>query len=289
MMKKKLSLLGVASGLGQKHHGLEDAPRVLREHGLESLLSQYFEVKDLGNIPSGGDQWKLIDHVYESSLKALLNFQLLLTIGGDHSLSMGTVQASLKKYPKTKVLWIDAHGDINTPVTSLTGNLHGMPLAGLLNLFSMNKEKCIKLQPERLCLVGVRDLDPAEKTVLEELEIKNYSSEEVNLLPIAVLKKVHNWINDGSHDAVHLSLDVDSLDPSFAPATGTRVNKGLSLEFVNELVKIAANSGLLVSFDIVEMNPSMALSIGELETTIGSIMSIISTFSLSFKEREKDL
>lgn len=283
----KISLQGIVSGLGQQHQGLELAPDVLRKHGIVDILSKNSEVLDLGNIHPNNDAWKLIDHVSESSLQALDSCRLLITIGGDHSISMGTIDASLKMYPRAKVLWIDAHGDINTPQTSISGNLHGMPLAGLLGLFPIEKRRGPKLLPENLFIVGVRDLDLPEINFLKDLKIQHYSSEDVNKDPILILKKIYAWINDGSGEPVHLSFDIDSLDPRTAPATGTRVPNGLSLEFVKSLVKQVAESGFLISVDLVEFNPSLAVNPQELALTIESVMSVISTASASFHKNFK--
>lgn len=278
MENKKISILGVCSGLGQKLDGLDLAPDLLRKNGLVELISNKIkQVTDLGNItPSAEDKigWDLIKQLRDKAFLEIKNGNSLLTIGGDHSIAIGTVQASLAVFPNTKVIWVDAHSDINTPETTLSGNLHGMPLAALLGLFQ-NTIEGPTLLPENLLLVGLRDTDPAERIFLKKLNIQIITSEEINREPDFALQKMNAWIRSSSDSPIHLSFDIDAINPEFAPATGLRVPGGLSLDFSKSISSMIADTKRLISFDFVELNPLMAKSKSELEQTVYCAKEII--------------
>jgi arginase len=273
------SLLGACSSLGQKYIGLEEAPSILRQNGLINMLADFAgEIKDLGDLYPKADThlacWEFIQNVREITFASLQKNHLHITIGGDHSIAIGTVQATLLKYPQMKLVWVDAHGDINTPVTSLSGNLHGMPLAALLGLFR-NPNGGPVLPPMNLLLVGIRDLDRAEKKIIEKLKIKMITAQEINQAPVKQLKIIEDWLFKSPQNPIHLSFDIDSLDPEFAPATGIRVPNGLSLDFAKKLVQTITKTESLVALDLVELNPLKANSPEELSKTITSAKEIL--------------
>ena len=274
---KKISVLGVCSGLGQKKPGLELAPQALRDFGLISDLQSFgHQVFDLGDLhPNKNlDPWEMIERVRSRNAQALSESDQVILIGGDHSLAVGSVQASLDRYPSARVLWVDAHGDINTPASSISGNLHGMPLAALLGLFE-NPNGGPVLQPENLLVVGVRDLDPTEKYFLDELQINVVFAEEILAEPRKSKEKIRRWLQSSNPRPLHLSFDIDSMDPSTAPATGLRVPNGLSFEFVRDLMRLVRETESLVALDFVELNPLEARFANELNETLSCARMIL--------------
>lgn len=279
MISEQVTVLGICSGLGQKSAGLELGPKAMRDHGLIELLrSLGARVTDAGDIhPQLGLEsavWRLLRQVRDSAAKILSDEQLLLTLGGDHSIGIATVQASLTVHPNTRVLWVDAHGDINTPKTSPTGNLHGMPLAALLGLFEHSLNGPILL-PENLMLVAVRDLDPAEKEVLKELKIDVVFANEIVRQPQLSLRRIQDWLSQSAEKPLHVSFDIDALDPFYAPATGLHVPGGISLNFAQELARTMAKINSLVAVDIVEVNPLLASTPEALSSTVNCALEII--------------
>jgi len=197
---------------------------------------------------------------------------LPLTLGGDHSLAMGTIAGTLSKHPDACVLWIDAHTDINTPETTDTGNIHGMPLAFLLSLANSaslggSSESgpapfawldSIHLPIERLAYIGLRDVDAGEKALLRQHKIAAFSMHEVDRYGIGqVVEMALDRVNPGRDKPVHLSFDVDALDPTVAPSTGTPVRGGLTFREGHYICERLYETGLLAAVDIVEVNPSL--------------------------------
>lgn len=175
--------------------------------------------------------------------------------GGDHSISIGSLSGSLNCYKDDlTTIWVDAHADINTKKESLSGNLHGMPLAYLTGLESniFHNIKNHKLKFENLIYLGLRDVDDFEKKVIKENNIKNLTSNELNNnIPLDSIE-----INT---ENIHLSIDVDVLDPKIMPCTGTPVKRGISLEKLEEIIWWAKIMGNLVCIDLVEFNPKIGL------------------------------
>ena len=172
-----------------------------------------------------------------------------LIIGGDHSLSMATASSSLSKNPKAKLIWVDAHADINTPETSPSGNWHGMPVASLLGLMSQPK----LISPQNILYVGIRDIDPEEQRLIEELSISMITSQDIHHNMTQSLKKIDQFVNQSP---VHLSLDIDVLDKTLVPGTGTPVDKGLTREQLSQILKIILAKNI-ICMDLVEFNPEL--------------------------------
>lgn len=184
-----------------------------------------------------------------------------VTIGGDHSIGTGTVSAMLEHDPETCVLWIDAHADINSPATTDSGNLHGCPLSFVLGIhaelyppeFSWVPAK---LKHNKLAYIGLRDVDEGERKILKEHNIAAFSMHHVDKYGIGkVVDMALDAVNPDRTSPIHLSYDVDAIDPSFVPATGTRVEGGLTLREGLFVAEAVAETGLLASMDIVETNP----------------------------------
>src|SRR5262249_4421839 len=182
--------------------------------------------------------------------------RLPLTVGGDHSIAMGTLGGMAKARGPGAVLWIDAHGDLNRPATSPTGNVHGMPLAAALGAAGPEFDTDAYPVPSvtRAALVGVRALDPGERELIRELEVRVFTMSEIDKLGVErVLREALTQLAGAPF--VHVSLDLDAVDPMFAPGVGTPVRGGLSYREAHLALELVAESGLLDSLDVVEVNP----------------------------------
>lgn len=273
----KINLIGVPLHLGADKFGCNLAPKTYREANIVNLIESLgFEVFDCGdvNILETDEKRKYEHHpnlkylhevvdannklaqkVYESISNG--NFPLIL--GGDHSLGLGSIAGASKSIKNLGVVWIDAHGDINTDITSPTGNIHGMPLAAsfgigheaLVNVY----ENRVKIKEENVFHIAGRDLDEGEVELIKGSKGQFYTMDKVKKLGIKnVVKDMLNYFKN-KVDAVHVSFDLDSIDSLFAPGTGTPVKDGLSVEDAKYILESLALSGMMCSLDIVELNP----------------------------------
>lgn len=269
-MMRRLFLTGCGYLGGQPIPGVQHAPDIFRKHFIKERITKLgYQVEDGGNIKnsfSGSLDTFQISKVNEKLYRHLIpklknkNINTCLTLGGDHSIALGTVSATLKTHPDAFIVWIDAHADINTPQTSMTKNLHGMPLSYLMgfsekqDIFSWLKPR---LQPDNLAYFGLRDIDDKEMDIINVHGIKYFSTLELrkNNIKICVneaLKKVD------PKRPIHISFDIDSLDPKYAPMTGTRVQVGLTPDECQELIReIRIRNQNIVNIDIVELNPEL--------------------------------
>ncbi len=258
--------------LGQSRRGVDMGPSAVRYGGLaQRLRALGFVVNDVGDVPvrerdtlpEGGGMLYLSAAVeacqaaYEEGVRSLEHGALPIFLGGDHSIAVGTVAAASRS-GSIGLLWVDAHGDFNTPETSPTGNLHGMPLAALTG---RGRRELVdlghtgpKVDPRNVVLIGVRDLDPEERVMLRDSGATVYTMRSIDERGIGAV--VHEALGRLSHLAgLHVSLDMDALDPREAPGVGTPVPGGLSYREAHVLMEIVADSGLLRSLDVVEINP----------------------------------
>lgn len=188
-------------------------------------------------------------------------------VGGDHSLSIGSIQGLLRVEPNLKVVWVDAHGDINTSSSSTTGALHGMPLSYLVgeDHFTNAPWFTHHLRPENLIYFGVRDLDKAEKLFLDKKNVCHFTTNDIQKIGLSqVLQQIKNMVSGAK---IHLSVDSDAFDPSLAPSTGIKVPQGLSIESVKALTKSLAAAGKLISYEFVELNPQIFNSAQDVHNT----------------------
>lgn len=200
--------------------------------------------------------------------------KLAVTIGGDHSLALGTIYGTSRVYSEYCVVWIDAHADINTPETTQSGNIHGMPLSWLCGMTS-NKIEGFEwiddkpaLPKHRLVYIGLRDLDAGEKKLLKDHNIKAYSMHQVDRYGIGqVVQMALDHVNPSRNLPIHLSFDVDALDPSVAPSTGTPVRGGLTFREGHYICEAIWETGLLVAMDLMEVNPTLGDASQHLQTT----------------------
>lgn len=271
-MSITVNIIGIPMDLGQSRRGVDMGPSALRYAGLDDRLRRLgYVVEDNGNInipvrdmlPSEGGLTFLpavvhaCEAMYQVGQEAIEAGHLPLFIGGDHSIAVGTLGGVTHAGP-TGLLWIDAHGDFNTPESSPSGNLHGMPLAALLGqgapeLVNLGRPGP-KLTPTEVILVGIRDLDPQEKVLLKESHVKVYTMREIDERGMADVAA--EAVARLSHlPRLHVSLDMDSLDPSEAPGVGTPVPGGLTYREAHLLMEIIADCACVGSVDVVEINP----------------------------------
>ena len=268
-----IDLIGVPTDFGAGRRGVDMGPSAIRYAGLETALERLgHRVQDRGNIPvsvldATRDNPRLhnLDAILQLTAplayfvaSALAANDFPLTIGGDHSLSLGAIRGATRQQ-KFGVIWIDAHGDFNTAETSPSGNIHGMPLAALcglgdsqlVNIGSPNE--CIS--PHNVVVVGARDLDPAERELMHTHGVNVFATEQIDRIGMynAMLRAIE-LATDGT-DGIYLSLDLDALDPLYAPGVGTPVPGGLTYREAHLGCELIAESGKLMAMDVVEVNP----------------------------------
>ncbi len=280
-----IALLGANLSFGQPKGGTQDAYSWLKTQGIATYLqNQFFQVFDAGAIeestyPADDLFFKnnfLFDKAHHFASISAFNkrlanqvsrlnqrFDLTLNIGGDHSSAMGSVGGSLINNPETKVIWVDAHADFNSPKTSPSGNVHGMPLSFLTGYFKHPTTDGYlwwmpKLNPKNIAMIGLRDLDPKEPQILEELGILYFTTEDVQTQGIGpIMNQILETLDPEENSPFHLSFDVDGIDCSYIPSTGTAVENGLSLSQGTHIIQQLFKTGRLKTFDLAEINPSI--------------------------------
>jgi arginase len=271
-MTQHIRVIGVPMDLGQARRGVDMGPRALRYAGLHKRLHGLgYDIDDYGNIatpvrdtlpPEGGMAYlpAVVDAgetVYRYGQQAIAAGCVPLFIGGDHSIAVGSIGGVTHDGPGG-VLWIDAHGDFNTPETSPSGNIHGMPLAALLGygapeLVNLGRPGP-KLKADQVVLIGIRDLDPLERQLIKQSGVTVYTMRDIDERGIAVV--ANEALAKLAHlPRLHISLDMDSLDPTKAPGVGTPVSGGLTYREAHLLMEIIADCGCVGSIDVVEINP----------------------------------
>jgi len=274
-----VSIIGFPMDLGADRRGVDMGPSALRIAGLQKKLETLgYNVTDIGDIKVEimekqkikNPKLKYLDEIVKTSklLSEKVNNVLEkghfpLSIGGDHSMALGTISgiASFCKKRKLKlgVIWIDAHSDMNTDETSPSGNIHGMPLASLLGLGCDELVNFLgfspKLYPEDCALIGIRSIDAAEKLNIKQLKVPIYTMTDIDKLGIhRIIAKVLKQFRE-KVDHIHVSFDVDSVDPSVAPGVGTPVPGGLSYREAHLLMETIAECGCMSSLEVTEVNP----------------------------------
>jgi arginase len=278
---KAVHIIGVPLDLGGNRRGVDMGPSALRIAGLgERIASLGYTVVDQGDLVSPipetqelrDERQKYIHDIanvcrqlYDKAIRSLDEGALPLVLGGDHSLGAGSVAAAAQWARKAAkpigLLWIDAHGDMNTPSTSLSGNVHGMPLAALLgpepsDLSSIGGFSP-KVLPAHTVLIGVRNLDEREKVAVRDSHVHVFTMKDIDRQGIAwVAERAVNLAGNGTA-GIHVSFDLDACDPAIAPGVGTPVKGGLNYREAHMVMEIIADSGMLTSLDLVEVNPTL--------------------------------
>jgi arginase len=272
MDARPVAVIGAGLDLGQERRGVDMGPSAIRYAELNARLRELgLDVEDWGDVKSPVPETTTQGRAnarYLEPIKAVCaqiaglvsdaveSGHLPLTLGGDHSIAMGTLGGMGKARGPGAVLWIDAHGDLNRPATSPSGNVHGMPLAAALG--AAGPEFATGAYPvpsvTRAALVGVRSLDPGERELIRELEVRVFTMTDIDKLGLErVLREALTHLAGAPF--VHVSLDLDAVDPMFAPGVGTPVRGGLSYREAHLALELVCESGLLDSLDVVEVNP----------------------------------
>jgi arginase len=293
-----VSLVSIPLAIGQPYVGPDTSPNLLKKNGLLQLLGDcgwrvdqmpdVLEVtsNDVGSIDMSNLNAKncaSIGATCEVAAKVIyekaMDDNFILILGGDHSIPIGTIPGLMKARPNTGVVWVDAHADINVPKSSPSGNMHGMPVSFLMGLVEEAKkypsmswfEACLK--PQDLCYIGLRDLDTPEKELIRSLGIKAYSMYDVDRLGIGmVMEQTKDYFADKSH--LHMSYDIDALDPFFAPSTGTAVRGGLTFREGNFICESLCETGKLASLELVEVNPSLHSNV-DAQSTVDMALTLL--------------
>ncbi|HLY67618.1 MAG TPA: arginase [Chloroflexota bacterium] len=270
---RDIDIVGVPMDLGADRRGVDMGPYAVRYAGLEhDLCSMGLHVTDFHNIGVPGPEStdiadkhaKYVPQIESACLELRQRAAEIaraghfpLVLGGDHSIAVGTVAGLLDAWPDMAVLWIDAHGDINTPETSPSGNIHGMPVAiilGQTQLFPRLGWGGRHLDPRRLVLFGIRNLDPGERQLLRQLQVRVFTMSEIDQIGVkaAVLEALDILKGPAG---IHLSVDMDAMDPLEAPGVGTPWPGGLTYREAHLAMELLAASGQVASMEVVEVNP----------------------------------
>ena len=275
---KCVSLIGAPLHFGQSQEGVKKGPFALHNQNLVSKLQMDgHQIDDHGDLhfkslseftyPSRTRAIGKATSMISSAVKAsVAEKKFCITLGGDHSVSIGSIAALLTNCPNLVVVWVDAHADLNTPETTTSGNLHGMPLSFLLDLPKSRSLPGFEwihsvplLCPSRLIYIGLRDVDPPEQRFIQKYNIRTFTMKDVRKIGLSNIMKILSVylssLSPSPH--VHLSFDIDAIDPVHAPATGTPVKGGLSEKEAYCVTKTLAETKLLKSMDLVEINPEL--------------------------------
>ncbi|MBY0495575.1 MAG: arginase [Cyanobacteria bacterium] len=278
---KTVHIIGVPLDLGGNRRGTDMGPSAFRIAGLgEQLAKLGLRVVDKGDVPSPiperkafGDPHKryvkdiarVCQRLFQTSLASFSEGAMPIVLGGDHSLGAASVAAAsahLRKQNKPLgLIWVDAHGDMNNPGSSESGNVHGMPLAALLGTgpaeLAHFAGPAPAVQPRHTVLVGIRNLDEIEKKIVRASKVHVFTMKEIDRLGIAEVMSRAIAIASKGTGGFHVSYDLDACDPTVAPGVGTPVKGGLSYREAHVVMETVAESGLLTSFDLVEVNPTL--------------------------------
>ena len=278
-MPQKIRIIGVPMDLGQSRRGVDMGPSALRVAGLQSRLKQLgHQVEDIGNIPVkqaeeqhyGEKRAKYLNEIAETCRglaeivgRTLEEGFLPLVLGGDHSLAIGSMAGVASYFRKQSkrvgYVWLDAHGDMNTPESSPSGNVHGMPLAAIIGFGAPELVDLLgfkpKVEPRNVALIGVRDLDPKEKRLVKESGVHVFTMRDIDERGMReVMTEALRFASDET-DGVAVSLDMDFVEPADAPGVGTPVRGGATYREAHLALEMIADSEAMVSLEVVEINP----------------------------------
>jgi len=282
-----INLIQAPIALGQDLEGVDEGPELLLQNGLiEQIEALGWKMGALSEVDVGELKWnspkgKLPAHQQGVNIKFPIELgeacrelaqlakksntekSFTLTLGGDHSIAIGSIGGALLARPELGVIWVDAHGDFNTPETSPSGNIHGMPLAflaGLMKHYQISSFDWLKnfLTRDQLVLIGIRSIDPDERKLMKSWGVNVFSMTEIDRYGIGgVVDRAKEILFKKGERPLHLSYDIDAVDPHFAPSTGTRVRGGLNYREAHYIAESVAETGALVGMDLVEINPRL--------------------------------
>ena len=271
---RRVAIIGAELDLGAGRRGVDMGPSAIRYAGLgERLASLDIPSQDWGNVHTqirettdpGNHEARFLsqiratcERIAEQVRSAAESGLTPLVLGGDHSVALGTIGALASLFGPGGVLWFDAHGDLNTPVTTPSGNVHGMPLAAVLGRagagFESDHWPLPAVEPAHVALIGVRSLDPGERAVVKEVGLAVYTISDIDRRGVEpVVREALERVSAAPF--VHISVDLDLVDPVVAPGVGSPVRGGLSYREAHLMMELVAESGLLASLELVEVNP----------------------------------
>ena len=272
--QREVAIIGAALDLGQERRGVDMGPSAIRYAGLEERLTSLgFVVRDHGNVETAVPEATAVrderarflpeikatcERIAAKVVEEVGRGATPLVLGGDHSVALGTLGGLAAAHGAGGVLWIDAHSDINTPETTPSGNVHGMPLAAALGIagpqFESEAWPLPAIDPRRVAIVGVRELDEGERRLLREAGVRVFTMSEIDRVGAErAVREALDRVAGGAF--VHVSLDMDALDPGVAPGVGTPVRGGLTYREAHLALELVAESGLAGSLEVVEVNP----------------------------------
>jgi arginase len=270
-----IHIIGAPIDLGSGRRGVDMGPSAIRYAGLGERLGQLgYTVIDEGNITTPPPETFSIEQPHLKYLDPILAAcenlitvverssgpnDIPLVLGGDHSLALGSITGTVKARGKVGVIWIDAHADFNTDQTTPSGNIHGMPLAALAGF---GDERLVniggfhpKISPENIAIVAARDLDPGERDLLKEARVHVFTMKDIDSLGLPETVAQALQIATTGTNGLHVSFDMDSMDPREAPGVGTPVRGGITYREAHLALELIADAGKLTSLDVVEVNP----------------------------------
>eukprot|EP01102_Stenamoeba_stenopodia_P007837 TRINITY_DN2214_c0_g1_i1.p1 TRINITY_DN2214_c0_g1~~TRINITY_DN2214_c0_g1_i1.p1 ORF type:complete len:308 (+),score=76.90 TRINITY_DN2214_c0_g1_i1:91-1014(+) len=296
--KKTVSIVGCGYPGGQPKPKVEDGPDAIRNQGVveavqklgynvvdrgnlnfKSVIEETKNAKNHPNVKNSVLVGRCTEQLFKTNFEALSNEDTIaLTLGGDHSLAMGSIAATSSRYDDLGLIWVDAHADINTPAVSPSGNVHGMPLAFLMGLVEDKVAGLewvpAKITPDRLVYIALRDVDEGEREIIKDKNILAFHMDDIAKLGIEeVMKRTLEHLKGRP---LHVSYDVDGNDPTVSPSTGTRVDGGLSRDEAKILCERVAETRRLVGLDIVEVNPGIGDE-NDATTTAKNAVELITT------------
>ncbi|WP_297437141.1 arginase [uncultured Clostridium sp.] len=302
----KIDVIGIPLHYGCDRFGVEKGPRKLRENGVIDILAKHGnEVHDLGDliVPekpaskkfAAGSTMKWVDEIIKTNenlaqavYSSIKSGAIPFTLGGDHALGLGTTAGAAKAFGKDYgIVWIDAHGDINTAESSPSGNIHGMPLAAAMG-FGADELKNIyfegkKIEPKNVYLIAQRDLDPGEVDLIKEHNINLWTSEDIRTKGIdAIMVEVTEKMNASGINNFHISFDIDSMDSNIVPGTGTPVIDGTTVQDTKIMLSQLFKTGKIKVFDFAEYNPGL-----EFETTTDNCLKVVEYISKCMADATK--
>ncbi len=304
-MSTRVSLIGAPTDIGAGVRGASMGPEALRVAGIVSVLTRHgLDVRDLGNLPGPANPWQepvngyrhlaqvvqWNQAVHEAVHAELRADRLPILLGGDHCLAIGSVSAVARHCRETnrrlRVLWLDAHADFNTHVLTPSGNLHGMPVACLCG---KGPEELIEIggavpavSPKALRLIGIRSVDDGEKRLVHEAELDVFDMRYIDEMGMRhTMELALATLDAQTH--LHLSFDVDFLDPDIAPGVGTTVRGGPTYREAQLCMEMIADTGQLASLDVMELNPALDVRNRTAELAVDLIESLFGKSTLMRK------
>jgi arginase len=295
--QKIVRLVGVPMDLGAGRRGVDMGPSAIRIAGVsQGLRNLGYRVEDDGDVgvpapetrDPGSANARYLEPIYHVCNRLRLRVrrsleqgEIPIVLGGDHSIAIGTVSGTAEYFKnrgqKVGLIWVDAHGDMNTPETSPSGNIHGMPLA---TVCGMGHPRLVemggfwpKVERKNVCLIGIRDIDEVERRIVKQSGIHAYTMRDVDERGMrAIMQECIGFATDGTA-GFHVSFDLDGMDPRDVPGTGTPVKGGISWREANLLMEMVSDTGLMTSLEVTELNPILDVKNQSGEVAVDVILS----------------